>query len=1207
MKIGNYRFLLTVVIAFTLLIGGSLSLHAYSRGTAGEVLSESTNSISPEASQAGEQNQAGDGLLQLSSPGVISTIKVGEGGYSACIAAVNTVTNLVYVTNDSSGKVLVIDGATNNVAASISSPGWPQGVAVNSLTNRIYVANTLGGNVTVIDGESQSVITAVTVGHYPFRLRVNESTNRVYVANYFSNSVSVIDGASNSVIDTVTVGDTPSGIGINSKTNRIYVTNDGTSDVSVIDGAINEVVATVGVGNEPGDVDVNPETGFVYVANYEDNSVTVIDGSDNTVETTVNVESSPRGVAVNSTTNLVYVTNSGSDSVSVIDGSDNSLKNTQIDVGRKPFGLGVNSVTNRLYAANYGGNSVSVIDCNSNTVTATVIMGSGPDAVVVNSATGLVYAAGYRSNKVAVFDGTAGNLSPMVNVGSQPSGAGVNTSTNRIYISNNGSNTLSVINGESNSVEATLEVGNNPLGVGVNSSTNLVYVANNADNTLSVIDGSTGTAVTTLNTGSQPTGVAVNQAANCIYVTNNGSRSVSIIDGNTNTELTTVDVGKAPYGIAVNPATNLIYVANNMSNSVSVIDGEDRILVKTIKVGSSPRGIALNVQTNRIYVANNGSDTVSVIDGASGVVVAVIEAGTGPRGVAVNPETNSIFVTNYLGDTVSVIFDNGLNEAAVAIASSDNSVPFSQPVTFTAAVSPLVEGLDIPTGTATFYSGTEELKTVELDAAGQAQITTSSLTAGSHSITAKYSGDDDFQSGTSPELEQVITAIATTTKLVSSQNPSNLDQMVTFTATVSAVVEVPGKPTGMVVFRNGISAVEFELNASGQAQYMTSNLSLGNHTITAEYSGDGNFLSSTSPELEQGVKSDSPQIITSTISPAAGENKIAYTSQALQAVWGTYPYSWAITAGKLPGGLSLDKNTGVISGKPSKAGTYIFSVTVTDSEGLTCSREFTLTIYSTPSITTKSLTNAMVSRPYSQTLAASYGDCAYTWQRLSGDLPGGLSLDESTGAISGTPTDQITKTTTYKCKYQVTDGLGGKATRSISLKLVPDLAITTGVGLPDTEVGLKYSQVLKAGGGSNSYTWSYENLPSGLTLSTKGALKGTATTPGTLVFTVRVSDGTYSTSGEFSLQVFAALQIITPALAEGTVGQPYTYTPAVSGGDGNYSWKIIGSLPSGLTMDKATGVISGTPAKTGSKSFKVKVTDGLKATVTTLKLSITIK
>jgi hypothetical protein len=253
----------------------------------------------------------------------------------------------------------------------------------------------------------------------------------------------------------------------------------------------------------------------------------------------------------------------------------------------------------------------------------------------------------------------------------------------------------------------------------------------------------------------------------------------------------------------------------------------------------------------------------------------------------------------------------------------------------------------------------------------------------------------------------------------------------------------------------------------------------------------------------------------------------------------------------------------------------------------------------------------MVGREYYQKLAAKDGDGTYTWEKSSGNLPGGLSLDNSTGVISGTPPDQVTKTTTYSCKYQVTDGLGGTATRTLSLKLAPALAITTGAVLPETEAGLKYAQTFKASGGSKKFTWSSNNLPPGLTLSAKGSLKGTTTTPGTLVFTVQVSDGAYSTSGEFSLRVFESLQIVTASLPEGAIGQPYgdegdPFGLAASGGDSNYSWKITGSLPSGLTLDKATGVISGTPKKAGSKTITVKVTDGLKATVS-LKLSITIK
>lgn len=142
-----------------------------------------------------------------------------------------TPVNRIYIANQGSNNVSVIDGNTNTVTATIPVGTQPSGIAVNPLTRRIYVANLADNNVSVI--EDDPVIATIPVGTAPRAVAVNSRLNRVYVANRDTNNLSVIDGRFNNVIATVEVGTQPKSVAVNQITDRVYVANEGSGDVSV--------------------------------------------------------------------------------------------------------------------------------------------------------------------------------------------------------------------------------------------------------------------------------------------------------------------------------------------------------------------------------------------------------------------------------------------------------------------------------------------------------------------------------------------------------------------------------------------------------------------------------------------------------------------------------------------------------------------------------------------------------------------------------------------------------------------------------------------------------------------------------------------------------------------------------------------------------------------------------------------------------------
>lgn len=329
-----------------------------------------------------------------------------------------------------------------------------------------------------------------------------------------------------------------------------------------------------------------------------------------------------------------------------------------------------------------------------------------------------------------------------------------------------------------------------------------------------------------------------------------------------------------------------------------------------------------------------------------------------------------------------------------------------------------------------------------------------------------------------------------------------------------------------------------------------------------------------------------------TVSPGvlpAGTTGTAY-NQTLTGSGGSGTYTFAVTVGSLPPGLSLASG-GVLSGTPTSSGAYNFTVTGTDSLSVAGSQAYTLSISpAAVAISPGSLAPGSRSQFYSAALTGSGGTGPYSFAVTGGVLPAGLAVSAG-GTLAGTPG----AIGSYTFTVTATDANSSSGSRTYTLNInVAVLDITPGT-LGDAAAGLSYSAVFSASGGTAPYSFAVNagsTLPPGMTLASNGSFTGAPSVAGQFTFTVKVTDGAAQTATRtYGFKVTLNAVLVQASLALGTYGKAYDQSFAASGGTEPYTYTLTsGALPTGLTLSTA-GRLSGTATTFGTFTFWVNAVD----------------
>lgn len=430
--------------------------------------------------------------------------------------------------------------------------------------------------------------------------------------------------------------------------------------------------------------------------------------------------------------------------------------------------------------------------------------------------------------------------------------------------------------------------------------------------------------------------------------------------------------------------------------------------------------------------------------------------------------------------------------------------------------------------------------------------------------------------------------------------PSN--QLVTAGATATFTAAASGSPTVQWQESSDGGANWADIAGATSTSYTTPATTMADNgkRLRAVFTNAGGTTNSNAAAL-------TVQAPTITVAPATLPNATlgAAYSQTVTASGGTAPYTYAVSAGALPAGMTLSAGGGVLSGTPTAGGSFTFTLTATDSSQggggpFSGSRAYTLTVAAaTITLSPTTLPVGGVGSAYSQTVAASGGTAPYSYAVTAGALPAGLTL-ASNGALSGTPSSGGSFNFTITATDSSTGSGPYSGSRAYTLSIAAPTVTLTPATLPAATTGAAYSQTVTAGGGVAPYSYAVTAgaLPAGVTLGASGVLSGTPTAGGPFNFTITATDsatgaGPYSGSRAYALTVNAAALTLAPSnLPGGQSGVVYSQALTAAGGVAPYSYAVTaGALPTGLTLNASTGAIEGTPTAQGAFNFTATAMD----------------
>ena len=902
----------------------------------------------------------GSGNLYVSDPVNLRVVELSAGGV-ASVVNTGTLSDPVGLALDAAGDLYIADSTSNHIvevpaggAGAVlvitglgTALNTPRGVAVD-LSGNLYIADALNNRIvkvtTPVEGTGAGTVLTISdldpplSGPYAVAL---DGLGKLYIADSGNNRIVTVTPAGVSAVlglgsDTL---NTPRGVAV-TPFGAVYIADNNNARIveaqpttvgfghlpaGAVSGTTLTLPFTIAQGTTLGSVQALTQGTAGLDFTVVSAGTTCISGTTNTpcnvvVQFLPTAAGLRRGEVVlfnNASTPVPFISvpiyATGDAPLAALSPGTATLVSTTGATLSAPFQIAFDGAGN-MYVANYGSAAGNVVRIPAGGGNATVVSTggftlAGAIGVALDGAGNLYISDHYNTRIVEV---TAGGVVSVLNItGLSPAlnitGALAIDAAGNLYISDyGGGRIVKVTPSGAGSVLGTGSftfAGDSVLGVAVDAA-GTVYIPDSIGNRVVKVTAA-GAASLVVPAGitpplSSPQGLAVDAFGN-LYIADAGNHRI--------VEVTTAGVASVlqmpgqslltDYGVTVDASGNVFIPDFSANHIVKVNVAGATLTFPNTNVGSasSPQtatvtnigDLPLVFAANPTYTANFSEDTGDTnlcamstsLDAGTvcDVSVEFTPQSTGNLSSSIVVTDNNLNVSNAT-ESVAVSGTGMITPTSVTLAASPNPAATGQSVTLTAAVSPAPTGS--PLGTVSFYYGGTLLGSGNVNSSGVATFSTAALPAGADSLTAVYSGNAAFATSTSSAITETITALtSTTTALTGAPNPATAGQSVTLTATVSPAPT--GSTLGTVSFYNGATLLSSgNVNSSGVATFSTATLPAGADSLTAVYSGNAGFATSTSSAVTETITALTSTTTTTTLTaspnPSASGATVTFTA-----------------------------------------------------------------------------------------------------------------------------------------------------------------------------------------------------------------------------------------------------------------------------------------------------------------------------------------